>query len=213
MNSTVKHIVLLGASVGKAWNILQLPERISNQNYRFEYVGLYQFDKTHALKELLKRKQSRPDAIFIKECAAYFPSDISFVDSKRLMKQWIKDCFEKEVVPIPTTVCPITRTRDERFITKNPVKRIIKTLRGINMHTCMDRIREYNDWIKSYAEKNKLVVLDLENPLIVNKKDRYLRDDLTNGDGLHLNSKAYGLIDKIVFPTLEQVSWLTSARS
>ena len=151
----MKHIVLLGASVGKAWNIAGLPGRISNWNYRFEYRGSYQFDKSIFLQELLQREQNRPDAIFIKECAAYFPGDITSGNAKRLMIQWIRMCKEQQVVPIPTTVCPITWKRDERFKTRNPLKRIIKTFLGISMQTCMDRIQEYNDWIKSYADSNK----------------------------------------------------------
>ena len=207
MNTTTRHIVLLGASVGKAWNIEQLPERVSNRNYRFEYIGLYRFDKSSALEELIKRRENRPDAIFLKECAAYFPGDISFAKAKQLMIQWIKRCRENGVVPIPATVCPITKQRDERFKTKNPLKRIIKTIRGISMQTCMDRIREYNDWIKSYADVNNLVVLDLETPLRSDDPGRYLRDDLTKGDGLHLNAQAYQLLDRIVYPVLDQVSW------
>ena len=202
-----KKIVLLGASVGKAWDIKQLPERISCYSYQFEYSGAYQFDKSSALNELLLSEHNRPDAIFLKECAAYFPGDISFTDAKRLMVQWIQDCHTSRVIPIPTTVCPITKDRDQRFKTNNPLKRIIKSLLGISMQTCMDRILEYNDWIKAYALENNLVVLDLETPLRISERERFLRDDLTKGDGLHLNTKAYRILDGIVCPTLDRVNW------
>ena len=207
MNIITRHIVLLGASVGKAWKIEQLPERISNQNYRFEYIGLYRFDKSSALKELLHRRENKPDAVILKECAAYFPGDISFAKAKQLMIQWIISCRENRVVPIPATVCPVTRQRDERFKTKNPLKQLIKTIRGISMQTCMERIREYNDWVKAYANEKDLVVLDLETPLRSGDPGRYLKDDLTKGDGLHLNAKAYHILDGIVYPALGQVKW------
>ena len=71
-----KHVLLLGASVGKAWEIEGLSRRLGLKDYRFEYVGKYDFDKTDALKAILARKENRPDAVFIKECAAYFPGDL-----------------------------------------------------------------------------------------------------------------------------------------
>ena len=89
MNTPIKHIVLLGASVGKSWNISLLPERASSRNYRFEYVGCYRFDKSSALEELFLREEERPDAICIKECAAYFPGDITFGDAKAFMIEWV----------------------------------------------------------------------------------------------------------------------------
>ena len=62
-----KHVVLLGASVGHAWKIEALPDRLtlseSTQAYRFEFVGEYAFDKTEALNKILQRKQNRPDVI------------------------------------------------------------------------------------------------------------------------------------------------------
>ena len=94
--------------------------------------------------------------------------------------------------------------RDRRL---EKAREVIKTLRGISMQTCMDRMREYNDWIKSYADENNLVVLDLEVPLRSEDPGRYLRDDLTKGDGLHLNANAYQILDNIVYPTLNQVNW------
>lgn len=117
-----KHIVLLGASVGNAWNIESLSDRLikggssplapdasrlAASQYRFEYIGEYQFDKTNALQQILKRKENKPDAIFIKECAAYFPGDLSRY--QELMKSWINQCKESKVVPIPTTVVPVIK--------------------------------------------------------------------------------------------------------
>jgi len=49
-----------------------------------------------------------------------------------------------------------------------------------------------------------LTVLDLEGALRINDSDRRLRPDLTSGDGLHLNKKAYSIIDNIVVSTLSK---------
>lgn len=217
-----KHVVLLGASVGKAWNIESLPNRLTKSGsspltpdalrltmfpYRFEYVGLYQFDKSSALEQLLNRKQNKPDVIIIKECAAYFPSDVTFENAKLLMSQWISKCQEKGVFPIPTTVVPVTRSHDDKFKTHNPLKRAIKWILGISMKTRMERIIEYNDWIKDYAKQKGLIFLDLEAPLRISTTDRFLRDDLTKGDGLHLNPEAYRFLDGIIIPTLGKIKF------
>jgi hypothetical protein len=201
-----KHIVLLGASVGKAWNIESLPDRLmksssstltpytsrltSIKDYRFEYFGEYQFDKSKALQQILQRKENRPDAIFIKECATYFPGDLPHY--QELMKVWIKQCKEAKVIPIPTTVVSV-KDYIKEFMGKSPsILRLTSVL-------------EYNDWIKFYAKKESLVVLDLETPLRTSNEDRSLKIDLHSGDGLHLNEKAYSLLDQIVLPTLDDV--------
>lgn len=199
------HIILLGASVGKAWNIVELPKRMGNNKYLFEYVGIYRFDKTSALNELLDRDVNKPDAIILKECAAYFPNDISFQDAKSLMQGWIEKCQQNGVFPIPATIVPVTRSHDERFKTHSPVKRIIKRILGISMMTRMQRIVEYNDWVKTYSNEKGLVVLDLETPIRIGHTERYLRGDLTKGDGLHLNDEAYAILDSVVIPTLDKV--------
>ena len=76
-----KHVVLLGASVGREWNITSLPERLNNQNYAFEYVGFSGFDKSEALKEIFTREENKPDIVILKECAAYFPGDFEHYKS------------------------------------------------------------------------------------------------------------------------------------
>ena len=210
-----KHIVLLGASVGKAWNIESLPNRIRQSNtnnssdpinpknlinYRFEYVGEYQFDKSKALQQILQRKENKPDAIFIKECAAYFPGD--FPHYQELMKRWIRQCQEAKIIPNPTTVVPVIKDMSLKTKIKDYIKRYV----GKSPNTSrLTGILQYNDWIKSYAQKEGLTVLDLETPLRTSNKDRSLRIDFHSGDGLHLNSRAYTLLDSIVLPTLERV--------
>jgi hypothetical protein len=110
----------------------------------------------------------------------------------------VEQSREKDVVPIPTTIVPVTRTHDEKFKTHSWIKRTVKRILGISMDTRMERIIEYNDWVRDYFKSKGLVVLDLEAPLRISPSNRFLRDDLTKGDGLHLNSKAYKILDGIV---------------
>lgn len=194
-----KHVLLLGASVGKAWEIEGLSRRLGLKDYRFEYVGKYDFDKTDALKAILARKENRPDAVFIKECAAYFPGDLD--KYKKLIEGWVKECRSAGVTPIPTTVVPVIRDESLKTRTKDFIKRLIGRPPS---DARLTGILAYNDWIKSYAVKEGLVVLDLEAPLRVSGSDRSLRKDLHSGDGLHLNAKAYALLDPIVPPVLSK---------
>ena len=205
MTSQKRKVVLIGASVGKAWDIIGFPQRVGSDRYRASYIGVYRFDKSEAVEQVLADKQSPPDAVILKECAAYFPSDISFTDSKRLMQQWIGDIRQQEIIPIPATVAPVTPEHDDRFKTHNPIKRIVKRIMGISMMTRIERICEYNDWITAYAKTAGLPLLDLEGALRNSDSDRFLRNEWTSGDGLHLNDSAYQRLDTVLKKTLDNL--------
>ena len=159
-NKGKKLVVLLGASIGRAWNISGLPERIGNHDYFFEYVDGGGFDKSKKLEEILSRHENRPDAIFLKECAAYFPGD--FENYRRLMKQWITDCNKAGVIPIPTTVVPVTKLHSLKKFgidilkLRNPFK-----LGNPFKNKRQKAILKYNDWIRMYCGENSLALLDL----------------------------------------------------
>ena len=201
-----KRVVLLGASIGKAWDISTLPERIGNHDYIFEYVDGGGFDKSKKLKELLSRLENKPDAIFLKECAAYFPGD--FENYKSLMKQWIIDCYKASIIPIPTTVVPVTKLHSLKKFSidilklRNPIK-----LGSPCNNNRQKAILEYNDWIRMYCADNGLIVLDLEKAVRKSEKNRYLKSELAKVDGLHLNTRGYQILDQIVIPALEKVNW------
>ena len=211
-----KHIILLGASVGNAWNIASLPDRLvkgayspitpdvsrlEGFRYSFEFVGEYRFDKSSALQQILNRKERKPDAIFIKECAAYFPGDLSRYQP--LMENWIRQCKESEVIPIPTTVVPVISPNFSDL--KLKLKETIKWVLGRpTLGSRLEGLVKYNDWIRSYARREGLTVLDLEAALRISEKDRSLKIEFHSGDGLHLNQKAYAILDQIVFPTLDK---------
>jgi lysophospholipase L1-like esterase len=54
-----------------------------------------------------------------------------------------------------------------------------------------EKIKALNDWIKSYAGKNKLIYLDYYSAMIDDKG--FLKDELSN-DGLHPNEKGYAIM-------------------
>jgi hypothetical protein len=202
----VKRIVLIGASIGRDWNISSLPERIKDFDYVFEYVDVSGFDKSRELKEVLSRPENRPNAIFLKECAAYFPGDFELY--KSLMKQWISSCLDAGVVPIPVTVVPVTRLHSFKKFgidivrLRNPFK-----TGSPFQHKEQKAILQYNDWLRIYCRDSGLTLLDLERAVRKSEKNRYLRSGLAKVDGLHLNKKAYLILDQVVIPTLSRVNW------
>jgi len=202
MNST--HVVLIGASIGRNWDFSDLPQRLGRTDLSFEYIhgGSY-FDKSEKLHELLWNAEKRPDIIIFKECAAYFPGDLDAYG--RLLEGWVEECKNLDIVPIPTTVVPVTRL--------HPLKKFfIDIVKGRNpfkmgnpfKHFRNRSILEYNDALRRFAGQKGLPVLDLEAAVRYSETNRFLREDLATIDGLHLNGKAYRMLDDIVIPVLEE---------
>ncbi len=206
-----KRIILIGASVGKAWNISALTDRVHNHDYAFEYVYSGGFDKTQKLEEVLSRVPDMPAGVFLKECAAYFPGDID--SYRKLVEKWIDDCLEAGVLPIPATVVPVTRLHSlKKFAIdilklRNPFK-----MGGPFRQKRQKAILEYNDWLRAYCREKDIVVLDLEKALRKGEKNRYLRSRFAKVDGLHLNKKGYQALDSLVLPLLEKVDWRRAAK-
>lgn len=206
-----RRVVLIGASVGGAWRIASLGERVGDDRYVFEFVhGGSQFDKSEKIREVLSRsgrdgEKAAADAVILKECAAYFPGDMDLC--KELIESWIRECRKRGVVPVPATVVPVTRLHAYKIFAGYPLLRGKNPLK-YGWPWAQKRARsiwEYNDWVRRYAEMEGLVVLDLEAALRHSEKDRYLRGDLARVDGLHLKPQAYRLLDRILLPTLDSV--------
>jgi hypothetical protein len=204
-NLKLRRIVLLGASVGEAWDLPSLPQRIDNENYAFEYMMCPQFDKSDFLKDIIAREENKPDAVFIKECAAYFPGDLE--NYKSLIKEWIEECLKADITPIPATVAPVTRLHSFKKIAID-VLRGRKPFRQGNPFKYLRNksILEFNDWLREYCKNMGLSVLDLEAALRYSEDNRFLKENLSRIDGLHLNRKAYGILDQIVIPVLEEAT-------
>jgi hypothetical protein len=197
-----KRVLLLGASVGYEWDLPKLPERTQNNNYSFEMIPVYAFDKSDALNEILMRPKrkfrfnrsyiksllkpalQKPEVLIIKECAAYFPGD--FEKYKTLVKQWVAQCKVAGIQPVLATVVSVTNEHSQR----KPGR--------------LEGILEYNDWARSYTREAGINCFDLEAALRISENNRKLRQDLTIGDGLHLNAKAYSILDKLVLEYLDK---------
>ena len=203
-----KNVVLLGASVGREWNISSLPERMNNQDYNFEYVGFSGFDKSDALEEIISRDEGKPDIVILKECAAYFPGD--FGHYKNLMEEWVTLCRKESIVPVPTTIVPVTRLHALKKFMIDIVKGRNPLKQGNPLeHKRNQSILAYNDWIKGFAEEQGLALLDLEAVVRYGETNRFLKENLAKVDGLHVNSTAYESLDKIVIPTLKNAGGLS----
>jgi hypothetical protein len=188
-------VLLLGASVGQDWRVDGLPKRLGNDRFQFEAVQAWQFDKTEALDEVLMRPKrkfkptktylkgffepapAKPDVIIIKECAAYFPGDLT--SYREMVKKWVSTIRAAGRKPVIATVVPITRART----LTNPGR--------------IESIRAFNDWVREYAAGEKMPLIDLEAALRTDGKERLLKDEYST-DGLHLNRKAYDALDKLL---------------
>lgn len=197
-SESARHIVLLGASVGEAWNIPGLPDRIGSSGYVFEYMGEYSADKSKKLTSILEREQEKPDVIIIKECAAYFPAGSDGL--KPLIKGWVGECRDAGVVPVLATVVPVVRSFSLRVF-------LLNLLHGkwVYPRGTFEAIIEFNDWVREYAREEGLVVLDLEAALRTSPSDRHLNGRYARKDGLHINERAYGELDGIVIPAMDKV--------
>lgn len=193
-------VVLLGASIGQSWNLPAFPERMHDKNYVLESYAVWQFDKSAMLDEVLMRPERKfhptrtylkglfqpapqlPDAIILKECSTYFPGNAR--QQKEFVQKWVREISHAHIQPILATAVPVTRRRSELDKGK------------------MDALRAYNDWIRNYAKDQRFPLLELEAALRTDPVGRYLRDDLTSGDGSHLNARAYEILDKLLYETL-----------
>jgi hypothetical protein len=203
-SSKTRRILLIGASVGRGWNLPEWTKRMNDNSVSLEMIPVYSFDKSQALEEALMRPRrkfhfnksyikgffrtapQKPDMIIIKECAAYFPGDLE--NYKTLVTKWIHQSIAAGIKPVVATVAPVTQEHSE----KKPGR--------------LEGILEYNDWVKSYTKEIGINCLDLESALRISNDDRALSPDLTSGDGLHLNGRAYSIIDITLKENLEQYS-------
>ena len=191
-------VLLIGASVGKAWDFPGLPDRTGLDGYLCEYVGRSAFDKGPLLRRVLAREVDRPDIIILKECAAYFPGDLETY--RNLVIGWIDACIESGVMPVPATVLPVAAPQT----IQKKLRRLVRThLLGRRDRT--EEIARYNDWLKEYTDARGLEIIDLESIVRVSASDRSLRKDLHSGDGLHLNERAYTILDGAALDLLSRL--------
>jgi len=180
------YIVLVGASVGYSWNLPGLPKRLKDDGFVLGYrMGKEGFDKEKTIRKLLSSK-IKPDAVIIKECAAYFPRELK--ENVTKIEEWVRLLSNNGVIPILATCAPVTRENDLKYSGR------------------MKSINEFNEFIRNFARKKRIAVLDLQKALEDGSEMHYLKREYARQDGLHLVSKAYSeALDPIVFPVLEKV--------
>lgn len=189
-----KEIVLIGASIGEAWNLPAFPQRMGISGYSFDYKGVYDFNKRKLIDEVLGKK-SKPDYVMIKECSTYFPRDPA--SYKKDIPAWVEQLRAAGVKPILVTAAPV----GEDWITKT--KNIVKA--AIGRPTWLESIAAYNDWIKAYGAQQKIPVFDLEAVLRESDAHRELKKEYDRGDLVHLTPAAYKEVDKAFAQFLRQL--------
>lgn len=167
-----KRVILIGASVAKSWRLhLVFP--------RVQTLVTYAFDKSELVDQAL---QARPDAIIIKECAAYFPSPKVKTE---LVERWVQQIRAAGIRPVLATVVPVTRSHAARVPGR------------------AEGLWAFNDWVHEHAAREELQVLDLEAAVRLSAAQRYLNDRLDSGDGLHLDRQTYRQhLDPLIPPLL-----------
>ena len=99
---TKRKIVLLGASIGRSWNIPSLSARINDKRYVFEYIHGGGFDKSKKLREITSRRENKPDAIFLKQCAGEVIISLFTVDLRKTRitcrAEWVGSEISAEIV-------------------------------------------------------------------------------------------------------------------
>lgn len=197
-------VLLLGASVGQTWEVSGLAKRLGDSRFEFEAIQAWQFDKTEALEEVLMRPKRKfkptktylkgffepspapADIIVIKECAAYFPGDLA--SYKSMVKKWVGTIKASGKKPSLATIVPVTRKH------------------ALGKPGRIESIRQYNDWVREYAAAEKLPLVDLEAALREDAKERFLKEEYTSGDGLHLNRQAYDILDRVLLNASEKIA-------
>lgn len=195
------HVILIGASVGKDWDLAGLPARTGARGATFETVTLYRYDKGEAVKDVLLRpmrpfRPTRsylrgffqptpkvPEIVILKECAAYFPGDLPTYQT--MLEKWVRQLDERKIKVAVATVVPVTR----EHAAAKPGR--------------IETIRAFNDWVRDYASRTNHALLDLEAVLREGEQERFLKAEYTSGDGLHLNRAAYDLLDRRLLEVLD----------
>lgn len=172
------YVILLGASIGRAWKLDGFAQRINEDEVVFSTRAHYDFDKTGTLMPLLNLK-IKPDAIIIKQCSDYFPRD--FKKSADTVRQWVVEIKQSGIRPILATTVPVTGTgpRKERQAS----------------------IDQWNHFVRELGQKIRIPVLDLADAVQISEKNTFLKENFAQEDGYHLTMAAY---DKALDPLLKK---------
>ncbi len=161
-------IILVGASIGQAWNLPQFGARSSVAGYAYGFRAKYDFDKSDVLA-IIRGYRVKPAAVIIKECAAYFPRDLE--GSKELLEEWVRQLQASAILPVLATTAPVVNIPEHQQRQRS--------------------VDEWNRYVRELAGERKIPALDLAKVLQVSYEDTHLKPEFAEKDGLHLNEKAY----------------------
>jgi hypothetical protein len=196
--SVAKRIVYIEASTGRAWKLEQFPERENVRDVSFQFIPVYDFDKSTVVAKTLEFGARRPDAVVLQECSAYFPGPLD--EYKKMYRGWIQQVKQAGVTPVIATTVPPA----ERSGLAANTKEFIKT-RILRRTSQYDQIAEFNDWLHGLAKEEGIRLLDLEEFLRRGPNDRTLKGEYDLGDGTHLNDTAYQLLDRKLAAFLKEM--------
>jgi len=190
------NIVYIEASTVNRWKLDKLEERTGNNNYRFDIKRKYDFDKSELVNDAATSVNPKPDMIILQECAVYFPGDLQAY--KDMYEDWIEKIRDNDITPVLATTVPPAESQGAL----NDLKALIKT-KLLGRPGQLEQITEFNDWLRDLAQRNRLMLLDLEKALRISDSNRHMNNKFNSGDGIHLNRAAYDELDRLVLDTLD----------
>lgn len=182
-----RYIVLVGASIGRSWNLGDFNRRINDHNIIFSSRAHYDFDKTDTLMPLLNLKV-KPDAIIIKECADYFPRRHD--ESAAKLRRWVNQVKDSGIQPILATTVPVTQNGPKK--------------------ESQESIIQWNAFVRGLAASHQIPLLDLAVALQVSEANPHLKEEYAREDGYHLTAGAYR---HVLDPLLKNFSKATVAKA
>lgn len=189
-----KNVVFIGASTGNRWKLPEFPQRVQAPEYNLEFKKIYEFDKSSLVDEVVKRPQ-KPDAVIIKECSVYFPGQQDAY--KKQYAGWIASLKQVGIKPIVATTVPPAASQG--FVAD--AKTFIK-VRLLGRDDQYQQVVDFNNWLREFAQKERIPIVDLEQALRRSDSDRHMVDRFDAGDGIHINKEAYDVLDGVLLKTL-----------
>lgn len=189
-------IVYIEASTLRRWNLDEFNQRAGNAAFGIESRYVYDFDKSTELDRVLGSRESIPDAVVIQECSAYFPGDL--VAFKDLYRGWIRRVKDANAIPVIATTVPPAASRTPFEHVKEFVK-----LKLLGRPDGYEQIVQFNQWLRELSESEGVPLFDVEKVTRNSESDRHMRAEFDSGDGTHLNTVAYAVLDREFLRFLE----------
>lgn len=183
------HIDYVEASTGQRWDLGGLPARMNIPHLEIHFHPVYAFDKSPAIDRIEAELSPTRHWVILQECSVYFPGDLAAYQGR--VERWVQDLeMAGARVAVATTVPPAADMgRVQNF------KNFVKT-RLLGRPSQARQVAEFNQWLRGLASERNMPLLDLEAVVRVSETDRHLNPAFDSGDGIHLNARAYELLDQ-----------------